>query len=147
VDSAGAAYVAGLTDSSDFPTTPGAFDTSLQRRYDDAFVTKLDASGSALVYSTFLGGTSSDIAEAIAVDSAGAAYVTGLTTSSDFPTTPGAFDTGYSSVPRDTFVTKLDASGSALVYSTFLGGMDDFADAIAVDSAGAAYVGGLHLFF
>jgi hypothetical protein len=144
VDSAGATYVAGDTLSYDFPTTPGAFDTSYNGG-DDAFVTKLDASGSALVYSTFLGGTNVDNADAIAVDSAGAAFAAGWTKSSDFPTTPGAFDTSYSGgvYGGDAFVTKLDASGSALVYSTFLGGKnDDYAYAIAVDSAGAAYVAG-----
>jgi hypothetical protein len=109
-------------------------------------VTKLDVTGSALVYSTFLGGIASDKAVAITVDSAGAAYVAGYTQSSDFPTTSGAFDTsfnGSAGSSGDAFVTKLNASGSALVYSTFLGGTnDDGAAAIAVDSAGAAYVAG-----
>jgi hypothetical protein len=145
VDSAGVAYVAGYTSSSDFPTTAGAFDTSFNGS-TDVFVTKLDASGNALVYSTLFGGTNYEFPYAIAVDSAGAAYVTGLTHSSSFPTTPGAFDTSYNSDFQhdDAFVTKLDASGSALVYSTFLGGKDyDEAYAIAVDSAGAAYVAGV----
>jgi hypothetical protein len=107
-------------------------------------VTKLDASGSALVYSTFLGGSEGDDASAIAVDSAGAAYVDGWTYSSDFPTTSGAFDTSSNGVGSDdAFVTKVNATGSALVYSTFLGGSSyDEAHAIAVDSAGAAYVAG-----
>jgi hypothetical protein len=89
----------GHTTSSGFPTTPGAFDTSFNGGgpyyYGDAFVTKLNASGSALVYSTFLGGTDDDRATAISVDSAGAAYVAGGTASSDFPTTSGAFDTSF----------------------------------------------------
>jgi hypothetical protein len=114
----GNAYVTGFTRSSDFPTTPGAFDTT--RNGEDAFVTKLKASGSALAYSTFLGGTSFDQGLGIAVRE-GEAYVTGSTSSADFPTTPGAFDTTLNG-PADAFVTKLNRSGSALVYSTFLGG-------------------------
>jgi hypothetical protein len=145
VDGSGAAYVAGDTNSGDYPTTPGAFATSIDG-LEDAFVTKLDASGSALVYSTFLGGSYIDTAYGIAVDGAEAAYVVGNTYSSDFPTTPGAFDTTINSNNWDAFVTKLDASGSALVYSTYLGGTDvENTYAVAVDSAGAAYVAGLTL--
>src|SRR5262245_19683204 len=109
----------------------------------DASVTKVTASGTALVSSTFLAVPDAAYAFAIAVDSAGAAYVAGFTHSTDFPTTPGAFDTSFNggSFIGDAFVTKLDASGSALVSSTFLGGTsEDEANAIAVDSAGAAYV-------
>ena len=91
----GRAYVTGRTTSADFPTTPGAFDTHLQRRLSDAFVTKLNASGSALAYSTFLGGTEVDEGRGIAVDGRGRAYVTGSTRSADYPTTPGAFDTTF----------------------------------------------------
>ncbi|MFO0981483.1 MAG: SBBP repeat-containing protein [Planctomycetota bacterium] len=150
VDGAGAAYVAGSTHSANFPTTPGAFDTTCACGYkdEDAFVTKLNASGSGLVYSTFLGGVDEDGASGIAVDSAGAAYVTGSTNSTDFPTTAGAFDTTYNGGFADAFVTKLDASGSALIYSTFLGGSNtggpggDGASGIAVDGTGNAYVTG-----
>ncbi len=120
VDASGAAYVTGWTSSSDYPTTSGAFDTTLNGA--DVFVTKLNASGSALVYSTFLGGRSRDESYSIAVDASGAAYVTGMTNSSDYPTTAGAFDTTYNGRWWDAFVTKLNAAGSALVYSTFLGG-------------------------
>jgi hypothetical protein len=146
VDSAGATYLAGESSSADFPTTPGAVDTSFNGT-NDAFVAKLAASGSALVYSTYLGGTEADIASAIALDGAGAAYVAGFTYSSGFPTTPGAFDTSFNgggAFPKDAFVTKLNASGSTLVYSTYLGGRTggDEALAIAVGSAGAAYVVG-----
>ena len=102
VDSSGCAYVTGYTASADFPTTPGAFDRTYGGGTYDAFVTKLDPSGAALVYSTYLGGGQGvgqnagfDIASGIAVDNAGNAYVTGLTYSSDFPTTPGAFDTTF----------------------------------------------------
>jgi hypothetical protein len=139
VDSAGAAYVTGATLSTDFPTTAGAFDTSANG-IDDAFVTKLEPDGSGPSYSTFLGGSSVDVGSRIAVDSAGAAYVTGLTLSTDFPTTAGAFDTSASG-NEDAFITKLNPAGSGLSYSSFLGGSgQDFGNSVAVDSAGAAYV-------
>jgi len=146
VDATGAAYVAGGTASADFPTTAGAFDTSINGARD-AFVTKLNATGSALAYSTFLGGSRDDLANGIAVDATGAAYVTGSTSSTDFPTTAGAFDTSFNGglgfTVSDAFATKLDATGSALVYSTFLGGSaNEGAAGIAVDAAGGAYVAG-----
>jgi hypothetical protein len=144
VDSAGNAYVTGNTSSTDFPTTPGAFATT-KNSVDDAFVTKLNASGTALVYSTYLGGNGTngtDVGYGIAVDSAGNAYVTGATLSTDLPTTPGAFETTNNG-SDDTFVTKLNASGTGLVYSTYLGGNSaDFGYGIAVDLAGNAYVTG-----
>jgi hypothetical protein len=140
VDSAGAAYVTGVTPSSDFPTTAGAFDTSFNG-FADAFVAKLNPDGSSVAYSTYLGGTSSNEGVGIAVDSAGAAYVTGGTTSTDFPTTAEAFDTNFNG--DDGFVTKLNPAGSDLAYSTYLGGSSgDGGRGIAVDSAGAAYVTG-----
>jgi hypothetical protein len=148
VDRRGSAYVTGFTNSADlpdtpgaFPTTPGAFDRTLDGN-SDAFVTKLNASGSALVYSTFLGGTGADDGEDIAVDASGSAYVVGDTFSGDFPTTQGAFDTTFNGGIVDAFVTKLNASGSALVYSTFLGGANqDEGNGIAVQE-GRAYVTG-----
>ncbi len=97
VDTAGSAYVTGGTRSTNFPTTPGAFDVSTNG--GDAFVVKLNPAGSALAYATFLGGAIGDEAHGIAVDAAGSAYVIGQTYSSDFPTTPGAFDTSYNSGP------------------------------------------------
>ncbi len=123
VDRDGRAYVTGRTFSADYPTTPGAFDRTFNGGVNDgdAFVTKLNASGSALAYSTFLGGTNSDEGRGIAVDRDGRAYVTGRTTSADYPTTPGVFDRTFNGA-SDFFVTKLNASGSALAYSTFLGG-------------------------
>jgi len=145
VDSSGNAYVTGMTYSSDLPTTAGAFDTTYHGNgYDDAFVMKLNAAGSGLVYSTYLGGAGSDNGYGIVVDSSGNAYVTGLTYSSDFPTTAGAFDpTDSGDGFGDAFVTKLNAAGSGLVYSTYLGGTGtDYGNGIAVDSSGNAYVTG-----
>lgn len=143
VDASGAAYVTGYTYSADFPTTSGAFDTTWATNNVDVFVSKVSPSGSSLVYSTYLGGNSDEIGFGIAVDAGGAAYVTGRTRSSDFPTTGGAFDTSNTGSYYDAFVTKLSADGSSLAYSTYLGG-SSFEEgwAIAVDVAGAAYVGG-----
>ena len=160
VDAAGNAYVVGGTSSTNFPTTPGAFQTANSGGLD-AFVTKLNSTGSSLVYSTYLGGSGDDYAysysNGIAVDSAGSAYVVGTTDSDDFPTTPGAFDRtcgsdgvcngGSGQYPQpepDNFVTKLNADGSALAYSTYLGGSgyEEQYNAIAIDSSGNAYVTG-----
>ena len=143
VDSAGNAYVTGNSHSSDFPTTAGAFQTALSGTAGDAFISKLNSSGSALVYSTYLGGSSSnDIGYGIAVDSAGNAYVTGYSISNDFPTTAGAFQSTFGG-GFDGFVSKLNSGGSALVYSTYLGGGSyDLGYGIAVDSSGNAYVTG-----
>jgi hypothetical protein len=135
-----------MTNSSDFPTTPGAYDRSFNGDYD-VFVAKLTADGSSLLYSTFLGGKALESAAGIAVDAAGAAFVTGDTYSSDFPTTPGAYDTNFSGGypgPSDSFVAKLSADGSILLYSTFLGGgLGEWATAITVDTTGAALVTGV----
>ena len=141
VDAAGDAYVTGRTFSSDFPTSVGALDTS-QNGSDDAFVTKLNPAGSALLYSTFLGGSGEDEGLGIALDAAGDAYVTGFAASSDFPTSVGALDTSQNG-SDDAFVTKLNPAGSTLLYSTFLGGSgDDVGFGIAVDAAGDVYVTG-----
>jgi hypothetical protein len=143
VDAAGNAYVTGETSSKNFPTTAGAFQTTYgSLGYSDAFVTKLNPTGTALVYSTYLGGTSNDRGSGIAVDAAGNAYVTGSTASANFPTTAGAFQTSYGG-NVNAFVTKLNPTGTALVYSTYLGGTGgDGGDGIAVDAAGNAYVTG-----
>jgi hypothetical protein len=142
VDGAGNAYVTGFTSSTDFPTTNPLQATSGGGVYgEDAFVAKLNATGNALVYSTYLGGSGDDFGDGIAVDGAGNAYVTGSTDSTDFPTANPLQATcaGVS----DAFVTKLNAAGNALVYSTYLGGSDgDGGDGIAVDGAGNAYVTG-----
>lgn len=148
VDSSGNAYVAGETLSANFPTSSSAFQTGCSgcaNNFTNGFVTKFNAAGSALVYSTFLGGTNQDSASAIAVDSAGNAYVAGKALSTDFPTLNPfqAACSSCSSGTPDAFVTKLDPTGSTLVYSTYLGGSaDDHAAGIAVDSGGSAYVTG-----
>lgn len=158
VDGSGNAYVTGSTDSTDFPTTPGAFQTTLgSPDASNAFVTKLNASGTALLYSTYLGGGgdpgsgTGDSGSGVAVDGAGDAYVTGSTHSTNFPITPGAFQTAFGG-RGNAFVTKLNASGSTLLYSTYLGGsgfyvegdqIGDVASGIAVDASGNAYVTGV----
>jgi hypothetical protein len=111
VDAGGNAYVAGYTTSADFPTQVGALDDSLNGPAPDfsadVFITKLDSTGSVVLYSTFLGGSSSDVATAIAVDAAGSVYLTGYSFSADFPTTPGAFTTNviYQGLRRSDFGT------------------------------------------
>jgi hypothetical protein len=143
-DSAGDAYLTGYTRSTNLPTTPGALQTAMGATATDAFVTKFNASGSGLVYSTYLGGTSGTgfaSGAAIAVDGAGNAYVTGETTSPDFPTTPGGYQVALALV--DAFVTKLNATGTALLYSSYFGGSAiERGYAIAVDNHGSAYVTG-----
>jgi hypothetical protein len=147
VDSSGNVYVTGHTLSTDFSTTTGAYQTSCNggsscSQYGDAFVTKMNATGTALIYSTYLGGSAADAGAAITLDSSGNAYITGQTSSTDFPTTSSAFQrTGNSA--GDVFVTEIDPGGSALVYSTYLGGsFGSGGKSIAVDSAGDAFVTG-----
>jgi hypothetical protein len=147
IDSLDFAYVTGSAGSTDFPTTKGAFQTTnnATESQDNAFITKLNTGGTGLVYSTYLGGSASDNSVAIAVDSMGFAYVTGTADSNNFPTTSGAFQTTDPTTSyTQSFVTKLKTDGSALVYSTYLGGTTgyDVSDAIAVDSGGYAYVAG-----
>ena len=153
-DAEGNLYVTGTTSSTDFPATPGAFQTNCTpdtvgpNYCHDAFVLKLNSDGAALIYATFLGGSSADGARGIAADTSGNAYVAGNTSSVDFPTTPGAFQPSCAATPEtgscaDAFVTKLGPDGSALVYSTFLGGTGtDSAVGVALDASGNAYVGG-----
>ena len=155
VDSAGNVYVAGSTYSTNFPTAPNnplrhplqAVNAGAKGGFSNAFVTKLNAAGTGLVYSTYLGGSGGDDATAIAIDGAGNAYVAGWTNSTDFPTAPnnpfGQPFQGTTAGAHDAFVAKLNSAGSELVYSTYLGSsVDDAALAIAVDSAGNAYVAG-----
>ncbi|MGA8345550.1 MAG: SBBP repeat-containing protein [Candidatus Sulfotelmatobacter sp.] len=138
VDASGNAFVAGGTKSSDFPTK-GASQSTFGGVLD-AFVLELSSTGSTLMYSTFLGGTGTDVATGLALDSGGNAYVVGSTTSTDFPT--------HNPLPSETaggFITKLSASGATLtvIYSSYLGaGSNDFAATVAVDGSGNAYVTG-----
>jgi hypothetical protein len=140
VDAGGTATIAGDAFSPDFPATAGAFD-STHNGSSDAFVARLDPNGAALLFSTFLGDAGAEVSSGLAVDASGASYAVGTTTSSHFPTTPGAYDT--SADGQDAFVTKLSADGASLVYSTFLGGgAGDAADDVAIGADGSATVVG-----
>ena len=150
VDGSGDAYVVGTTGSTDFPITTGAFQTvcTCSQNHPNAFVSELNPAGSALVYSTYLGGNAGDYGSAIALDGSGDAIVAGRTCSADFPVTPGAFQTHYAggcsgTLGGDAYVTELNATGTALIYSTYIGGSGvDAAYAVGVDSLGNAYVSG-----
>ncbi len=142
VDEAGQATIVGYTFSPDFPTTPGAFDEVFNGGEIDAFVARLSPDGSAVLFSTYLGGGADDYAGGVAVDAAGSTYVTGYTESSDFPSTPGAYDTTFNGV-ADVMLVKLTADGSDLVYSTYLGGSAfESGYDLAVDQSGSAYLTG-----
>jgi hypothetical protein len=142
VDASGNAHVCGETRSTDFPTANAYQSANGGGGWEDAFVAKLNAAGSALVYSTYLGGSDTDSGRGIAVDPSGNAYVTGNTRSTDFPTA-SPFQTATGGT-FDAFVAKLNAAGSALVYSTYLGGSgDDRGSRIALDASGNAYVVGI----
>jgi hypothetical protein len=161
VDATGNIYVIGFTADADFPVTTGSFQTTNTMDNEVAFVAKLNAAGSALVYSTYLGGAASNTqvqgtdAYGIAVDAAGSAYICGETFSNNFPVTVGAFQTqnnGSAHSVQNAFISKLSPDGTALVYSTYLGGSgldidSDFYDGdsplrMTVDAAGSAYVVG-----
>jgi len=166
VDSAGNAYITGFTDSVNFPTVKGSFQTAFgglgtsnqySQDFGDAFITKLNPTGTALVYSTFLGGSNDDVGDAIAVDSSGDVYVGGATLSTNFPTVNpfqatfhgggGSQEFGLTPAPfiafGDGFVAKLNPAGSALVFSTYIGGsLDDTVASLALDISGNVYVGG-----
>lgn len=141
VDSTGAAYVGGRTDSTDFPSTTR--DTLPPRGAGDGFVTKVAPNGASVVYSSYLGGFALDLVNAIAVDSTGAAYVTGETRSDNFPFS----ETGYQRERRgssDAFCSKLTPDGATLAYSTYFGGDGQEAGrGIAVDRTGSAYIVGI----
>jgi hypothetical protein len=166
VDGAENVFVTGGTDSTDFPTTVGALDRQCGTdgtcnpnplnsvKGTDVFVLKLNAAGSALLYSTYIGGNERETGHGLAIDSSGNAYVGGWTGSGDFPTTVGAYDrqcgtdgncNPIDSVNKaeDAFVLKLNATGSALLYSTFVGGSgSDYALDIGLDSSGNVYFAG-----
>jgi hypothetical protein len=160
IDANGDAYVTGVAYSTDFPTTSGAFQSvnkSASLYHPNAFVTKLAANGVSLIYSTYLGGSTGDGASGLAVDSTGNAYIGGATYSSDFPVTNGAFQSSnhaFGTGNSNGFLTKVNPSGSALVYSTYLGGSGngngpsgndngDSASSVAVDASGDLYAFGL----
>jgi hypothetical protein len=135
-----AVFVSGWSTSTDFPTSPTAYQRVL-RGVDDTFVTKLDPETGQIIYSTYFGGAGSDGALAIAVDGTGRAHVTGGTASTNFPTTSNRLMTHRGAL--DTFVTRLSADGSALEYSTFVGGSaSEEGTGIAVDAAGNIFVSG-----
>ncbi|KAB2835989.1 MAG: hypothetical protein F9K48_03025, partial [Candidatus Brocadia sp.] len=143
IDADGNVYLTGETLSSNFPTTPGAYDTSYNGGYYDAFVSKFNSGLTSLVASTFLGGGSGDYGRAITVDGAGNVFVTGNTCPKDFPATPGAYDTSYNGGNDDVFVSKLSNGLTNLLASTFLGGYsNDHAAAIVIDTGGNVYVTG-----
>lgn len=139
------AYITGFTTSTGFPTTTGAFQNALKGT-SNSFVTEINPTGSALVFSTYLGGNGNDIGWAIAIDSSNNTYIAGQTTSSNFPTTPGAMRTTCSTScsANDAFVTKVNPTGTALVYSSYLGGTagEQEAYALTATASGAAYVTG-----
>jgi hypothetical protein len=140
VDASGSAYVTGVTASDDFPLA-NAIDITLgSHAVNDVFIAKFNPAGSALVYSTFVGGASEDDAYAIAIDKAGNAYVTGRTNSSDYPLVNPIQVTRFA---FDMFVTEINASGSALLFSTFVGGSgSESGRGIAVDSLGNIHIAG-----
>ena len=138
VDSSNAAYITGYTDATNFPLTGAAQTTS--GGGTDVFVTKLNAAGSAILYSTYLGGSGDDRGFSIAVDGSGNAYVTGYTSSPNFPTV-AAFQPSFGG-GRDAFIAKLNPAGNALVFSTFLGGSGlDSGNGIAIDGSGVYVTG------
>ncbi len=146
VDGGGNVYIAGSTESSDFRAT-NPFQNTLNGDgspgKSDAFVAKLNAEGTTLLYATYLGGSNRDAAAGVAVAADGTVYVTGVTESDNFPKTDGVAQGNYGGGPSDAFVTKLNPAGSGLAWSTFVGGSQtDAARAIAVNATGEAFVTG-----
>ena len=141
VDAGGNAYVCGFTHSTDFPVTAGAYQSTLAGIYN-VFLTKLNPSGSAPVYSTLLGGNNTDLCVSVAIDGFGSAYIAGKTSSSTFPTTAGVLQGTNPGQSTNAFVAKLNSRGTQLVYGGYLGGSQGYATAIAVGSDGAALVTG-----
>jgi Beta-propeller repeat len=150
-DSLGDVYVCGTTQSANFPTTPGAYDTTFNggtalEYGGDTWVAKFDGVTGALIYSTFIGGPDDEEPDGIMVNAAGEVIVLGLTASPSFPTTPGAYDTTHNG-GIDSYVIKLSAAGDALLFSTFLGGTDDEESwektRIGLDPGGNIYITGL----
>ncbi|MFC5861455.1 chitobiase/beta-hexosaminidase C-terminal domain-containing protein [Acidicapsa dinghuensis] len=155
VDSAGDAYIVGTTYSTDFPVTSNAFQQQNNSATGDStvFISELNPTGTALIYSTYLGGSGGDFGYGIALDSTGNAYITGATYSADFPATCGAYQTTNPSTTAGAptaFVAAIQPGGGNLIYSTYLGGsgnqnatpLGDVAQAIAVNATGNAYITG-----
>ncbi|UCH89557.1 MAG: SBBP repeat-containing protein, partial [Thermoplasmata archaeon] len=140
-DNYGNLYITGMTTSTNFPIKPGSYDNTLNGTMD-AFISKLDPTGSNLIYSTFLGGSGTEFGRDLVINDLGNVFVTGYTISTDFPTTKGAYDTGHNG-NEDVFVMELSANGSAILYSTLIGGSaHDNGFAIDIDADGNAYVTG-----
>ncbi|MEM4326260.1 MAG: SBBP repeat-containing protein, partial [Candidatus Pacearchaeota archaeon] len=142
VNNTGEVYVAGKTSSVNYDVTPGVFQI-FNNGADDVFVTKLNSSGNSLVFSTYIGGTSGETANAIDIDALGDIYITGMTISNNYPTTSGVFQSTHGGGITDAFITKLNSTGSSLVYSTYIGGnASDWGEGIFVDNGGNAYITG-----
>ena len=134
VDGDGNSYICGFTASSDFDISTGAYQTTMTNSYEEAFVLKLNSSGSTLVYGTYIGGSSDDKANDIQIDGSGYAYITGSTESDDFPASTGAYQTSFGG-DIDAFLTKFNTSASDIEYSTYIGDSDDdFGYAISLDN-------------
>jgi hypothetical protein len=145
IDGSGNAYITGVTYSTDYDISPGAFQTTTGGGgYTDAFVTKLNSTGTGLIYSTYIGGSFDELAYGIAIDAIGNAYITGVTTSTDYDTTSGAFQTTIGGFGSDGFITKLNSTGTGLIYSSYIGGsLQDYGSSIAIDGSGNAYITGV----
>lgn len=142
VDNDGCAYVSGTTNSIDFPVTPGAFQ-STHSGNDSFFVTKLSPDGTSLIYSTYLGGSEEEVRGSSTIDGQGHVYITGATSSTDYPITPGAYEPTYPGGSTSIAITKLAPDGASLIYSTYLGGTGvEASAAIAVDRENCVYITG-----
>ncbi|MGE5458438.1 MAG: SBBP repeat-containing protein, partial [Methanococcaceae archaeon] len=139
VDNLGFAFLTGMTNSSDFPVTNGAFQTIYKGNYD-VFITKLNLTGNSLVYSTFIGGSNNDTPYSIVIDTSGNAYISGETNSVNFPIVPGSYQT-FNNGNNDAFITKLNPTGNSLMYSSYLGGLsNDQGRGTAIDNSFNSYI-------
>ncbi|OHB69634.1 MAG: hypothetical protein A2W23_01090 [Planctomycetes bacterium RBG_16_43_13] len=143
IDYSGNVFVAGWTSSSDYPSTAGAYDTTYNGSSMDVFVSKLNSELTSLLSSTFIGGSGDDYADTLAIDSSGNVFLTGWTSSSDYPSTAGAYDTTYNGGPKDIFISRLNNDLTSLLSSTFIGGgSEESARPVAIDSLGNVFVAG-----